>query len=607
MSVVADATLPAGQNLKIYVDGVLAAQGGTVPTAGNYGSSASSFQMAGDGLVNMGDSNGSFFVGRRRRGGDLPVCLDAGPRGHPRRPSHGEQHCQQQGRPRQRRQRFRDAGHRLGLHSRPRAWTFGVGSDDGYGLWLTNGSSTLTASSTGTKTASSDNLTTFNVPYAGWWDTKLVYFQRTGGSQLEFYAAQGSYASWAAGGTSWALVGDTAHGGLQAVSGGGWTTTIYKALNNQTVTTLAQADGYAAGTTTPMWSRTDHPQYINYLTSGTDGNFSAGAAAPANVASRMVPGANEYTFGVNSDEGFSLSLSNTQSGGAPTSPASFSYNGLRTAADTFQTFTFPGPGLYNLRLVTFNRTGTYEAEMFAAPGTVTTYDANAFRLVGDTADGGLAAYIPGHAQMSNITVAQTMIATSSWQQSHAASSSTVVNEHLTGSPAGHYTDTSYPAIKKRHASGPGRGGRGQRLRRGRQDEPGDSGVLWHHERAACGVPDRRLRGQLHGDNHDSGRRGVHLRRHHRLRLPAHGRRGHVRQREQRFPGTERGGQRFDHQPRDRHAGQHVGVVNFAAAGTYTLQLEWFNHSGPSMIELYSAAAHCPLGATASPGCWSATR
>ena len=289
--------------------------------------------------------------------------------------------------------------------------------------------------------------TTFNIPYAGWWDTKLVYYQRTAASAVRIHAAQGTYSSFAAGEPYWALVGDTAHGGLKVVASGGWTTTIYKAALGQTVTTLAQADNYANGTTTPMWTRTDHPQYINYITTGADGNFSSGAVRRPTSPALSSPDPTSTPSASTATRASRLNISNTVSGGVAPYPTLFTYNGLRQAGDTFQTITFPGPGLYNVRLTTFDRTGAYEAELFAAPGSMTAFASNAFALVGDTADGGLAAYLPGSAApLSNLTIAQAMMNTSSLQQSHTTASSAILNLHQTGNLAGHFLDNyaTYP-------------------------------------------------------------------------------------------------------------------------------------------------------------------
>jgi hypothetical protein len=102
----------------------------------------------------------------------------------------------------------------------PGNWTFGVNSDDGFKL--TVGSFTLSYPDT---RGPSDTLGTFYFPKAGNYPLDLVFYECAGGSEVELYAAQGSFGSWNA--TSFRLVGDVANGGLAVqapvVSGGGGT------------------------------------------------------------------------------------------------------------------------------------------------------------------------------------------------------------------------------------------------------------------------------------------------------------------------------------------------------------------------------------------------
>ena len=94
-------------------------------------------------------------------------------------------------------------------------WTFGVNSDDGFGVEMTNGTNTLTFSYPSPRSAS-DTLVTFNVPDWGFYDLRLVFYERGGGSALEFFAAQGRHSSFRS--ASFRLVGDIAGGGLYVIS-----------------------------------------------------------------------------------------------------------------------------------------------------------------------------------------------------------------------------------------------------------------------------------------------------------------------------------------------------------------------------------------------------
>ena len=91
-----------------------------------------------------------------------------------------------------------------------------------------------------------------------------------------------------------------------------------------------------------------------------------------------IPSAGNWTFGVNSDDGFGLTIGNQ----------SMAYDGLRGASDTLKTFTFAAAGDYPLSLLFFENGGGSGLEMFAAPGSKAGFDST-FRLVGDTANGGL--------------------------------------------------------------------------------------------------------------------------------------------------------------------------------------------------------------------------
>lgn len=85
-------------------------------------------------------------------------------------------------------------------------WTFGVSSDDGFRL--TVGSFTVLYDP---PRAPGDTLGVFNVPAAGDYPLRLLYYERGGGAEVELFAAQGTFGAW---GANFRLVGDTANGGL---------------------------------------------------------------------------------------------------------------------------------------------------------------------------------------------------------------------------------------------------------------------------------------------------------------------------------------------------------------------------------------------------------
>mgnify|MGYP001278504487 FL=1 len=103
-------------------------------------------------------------------------------------------------------------------------WTFGVSSDDGYSMTLTGGGRTYTSAYPEPRSPS-DTLTVFNITQAGSYDLRLVYYEQGGGSELELFAARGSFAAFSS--TSFRLVGDVAHGGLQVGESNVWYTNSF--------------------------------------------------------------------------------------------------------------------------------------------------------------------------------------------------------------------------------------------------------------------------------------------------------------------------------------------------------------------------------------------
>jgi hypothetical protein len=114
---------------------------------------------------------------------------------------------------------------------------------------------------------------------------------------------------------------------------------------------------------------------------GGESNFAVEAKGVVNI-----PTAGAYTFGVSSDDGFSLSIGSF----------SMAFPGLRSPGQTYSTFLFPTAGKYPVDLVYFQHTINAELELFASPGSFTTYGQKGsnFQLVGNTADGGLALASP---------------------------------------------------------------------------------------------------------------------------------------------------------------------------------------------------------------------
>ncbi|HET6249452.1 MAG TPA: PA14 domain-containing protein [Tepidisphaeraceae bacterium] len=112
------------------------------------------------------------------------------------------------------------------------------------------------------------------------------------------------------------------------------------------------------------------------ITSANEYNFAVHATANVNITS---PGT--YTFGVNSDDGFQLTVGSNV----------ISYPTPRAAGDSLATFNFPAAGAYPIDLVYFQHAGGGDLEVFASSGSYTTFaqSGSNFQLVGDTANGGL--------------------------------------------------------------------------------------------------------------------------------------------------------------------------------------------------------------------------
>ncbi|MCA9264315.1 MAG: lamin tail domain-containing protein, partial [Planctomycetales bacterium] len=175
----------------------------------------------------------------------------------------------------------------------------------------------------------------------------------------------------------------------------GLTVNYYKA--NTAVGDLATAEQVIANTSLQALTETEIAPVINYHGTGGGAHYGNDNPFPTQsvgqdvedfvieaLGSVIIPTTGPWTFGVNSDDGFSLELSN----GSATHTMSFP--SPRAASDTLSTFNITQAGLYELRLVMYERGGGAEVEMFAAQGSYSSWNATNFDLVGDTDRGGLA-------------------------------------------------------------------------------------------------------------------------------------------------------------------------------------------------------------------------
>lgn len=161
---------------------------------------------------------------------------------------------------------------------------------------------------------------------------------------------------------------------------------------NVIVDTLAKAQTVIATPAQQAAVYAENSPVINYLNTGSSAHYAGDRTVPGftigsdqedyvieATATVSIPVAGAWTFGVNSDDGFGLTVGSF----------SLSYPDPRGPADTLQAFNFAQAGDYPLRLVFYERGGGSEVELFAAQGSSAAWGTN-FRLVGDTANSGLA-------------------------------------------------------------------------------------------------------------------------------------------------------------------------------------------------------------------------
>ncbi|MFN0126130.1 MAG: lamin tail domain-containing protein [Verrucomicrobiales bacterium] len=195
--------------------------------------------------------------------------------------------------------------------------------------------------------------------------------------------------------------------GLSFVPDGGWATGataigfgmptpgffIEARRSTGTITTISTAESVLGGTNAADLLTAVTP-VVNFTgPTGSDGRFGDGVPmlhegdasnfALRATATLVIPTAGPYTFHVNSDDGFRLRIDGS---------AVLTVTGTRSPADSLITRTLTA-GSHTLVLTYFENTGGDEVELSATPGTHTVFS-NVFRLVGDTANGGLAVLAP---------------------------------------------------------------------------------------------------------------------------------------------------------------------------------------------------------------------
>src|SRR3989454_447858 len=203
-------------------------------------------------------------------------------------------------------------------------------------------------------------------------------------------------------GSTWTQTGFEDSSWTSGTTGVGYETAVagfavHNYVANIGVCDMATAQGVITTPTQQSAVYSENAPVINYFNTGGSANYANDRAFPGftigpdqdnfvieATATITIPAAGNWTFGVNSDDGFSLSIGSF----------SLSFPSPRGPGDTLQTFNFPAAGDYQLRLVYYECGGGSEVELYAAQGSYTVWNPTNFRLVGDTASGGLAAKAP---------------------------------------------------------------------------------------------------------------------------------------------------------------------------------------------------------------------
>lgn len=172
---------------------------------------------------------------------------------------------------------------------------------------------------------------------------------------------------------------------------------VREARSSGAITNLATADAVLAGNGATATDVRICP-YINFLGEGGDGRFGNNLtfALPGDYHCLRatgwvtIPAAGTYTFGFNSDDGARLRLDLNQDGDFLDPGENVIVDDtLHGPQDRLATVTFSAAGSHALEFVYFENAGGDEVELFAAPGARSVFDSS-FRLIGDTAAGGLA-------------------------------------------------------------------------------------------------------------------------------------------------------------------------------------------------------------------------
>jgi hypothetical protein len=203
-------------------------------------------------------------------------------------------------------------------------------------------------------------------------------------------------------GSTWTLTGFNDSGWTSGTTGVGYETAVagfavHNYVANIGVCDMTTAQGVITTPAQQSAVYSENAPVINYFNTGGSANYANDRTFPGftigadqdnfvieATATVTIPAAGNWTFGVNSDDGFSLTIGNF----------SMAFPNPRGPEDTLQTFNFAAAGDYPLRLVFYECGGGSEVELYAGQGSFTAWNPTNFRLVGDSAAGGLAVRAP---------------------------------------------------------------------------------------------------------------------------------------------------------------------------------------------------------------------
>ena len=216
-----------------------------------------------------------------------------------------------------------------------------------------------------------------------------------------------NWTNWDFDDSGWTLRGTSGVGYESTVAG--WSVKSYMA--NFYVNSLSQAESVIStpGTRRDQTVYAENTPSIDYWNNGGAAYFGNNRNMPGvtppytyweNIVieatgTLTVPAAGLYTFGVNSDDGFGLTITGatttwTYNSGTQAGSSTFDFQGGRGPDNTWATYNFPAAGQYPVRFVWFQGVGGAEVEVFATQGNYRDFNTTDYHLVGDTASGGLA-------------------------------------------------------------------------------------------------------------------------------------------------------------------------------------------------------------------------